>query len=598
MIRRIALLFMLPIFLYSSPLEVISLAKSSKLYENNEWKALLHFGGNLKINDPKFILSYDTFSLEKELELTIEALFEPAAKYTNSNLHPQCRFPARFLFLKQELNVSEELFPNITCSDFITYTKKAPADSISLIYASENVTNPSSMMGHTFLKIKGVNDQNREVAHAITFYTVIESMNLLTLAYQNTFSGMQGLYGLRPYQETLEPYIKNENRNIWDYELKLDDYKRKLIHYHMWELKDAHMKYFFTNYNCSTVIYYILSLAEPSIYENKSFWITPLETVKLLYKNDLIVNSTMTPSDEWLVKMTAEHKTGDEIKQLLEIMVQNNSDKIASLDFESLMLLDIYAQLQLKNDDLHIDTFTELKKNIQKNSLQENTVDLSQYKSPSKIPDERQFALGYASVDNTNYAQISFLPASHFLNDDNREYFGESELKIFNMSFLANANELKIKEFTLYGMKSYIPYSLLTKDISYEFELGMQRDYEENDMTQHSVYKIEGGMGIDFQIATDIHLFSMLNGGIGYSKKNDIQLRFSPKLGLMMYEIFDMKSLFVYQPLFLNENKIYDKYIVEHNIFLTKNWKLYINAEHIKAKESFSNYGFGLSRYF
>ena len=68
--------------------------------------------------------------------------------------------------------------------------------------------------------------------------------------------------------------------------------------------------------------------------------------------------------------------------------------------------------------------------------LQTKVIDISKYKSPNKIPSERQLSAGYVNLNREKYMKLSFLPASHLLNDYNREYFGESELKIASLSIL------------------------------------------------------------------------------------------------------------------------------------------------------------------
>ena len=159
------------------------------------------------------------------------------------------------------------------------------------------------MMGHVFLKFSAINNQGAKVNHAITFYTVIERLNPLSLIYQNTISGMKGLFALQPYKIIKENYTKKENRNLWEYHLSLTDYRRRLIYYRVWELKGIDMKYYFTSYNCSTVIYNMLSLAKPKIYDDNKIWITPLDSVKFLYKYDLIEKAQLYPSNSWLIKM-------------------------------------------------------------------------------------------------------------------------------------------------------------------------------------------------------------------------------------------------------------------------------------------------------
>lgn len=492
---------------------------------------MLHYNGKLNITDKKYIIS-ENFSLENELNATINGFYTPSKNYLDTIEHPQCRFPARLLFISHELNISKEEFPKIKCLNLDLYEMKTPADKISLIYASEKVNFPSSMMGHSFLKYSGKNYQNREVEHAASFYTIVDTVNLFKLAYKNIFSGMKGLFALQPYEKVVEQYTNIENRNIWEYQLSISDYRRKLIYYHVWELKSIRTKYFFTSYNCSTVIYYTLSLANPKIYNDEHLWMTPIDTVKFLYKYDLLEKSKFIPSNKYLIQMSTEDLNGDEI-------------------------------------------------------------DISKYTTPNEIPNERQFGIGYSNIDKQEYTQLSFLAASHLLNDNKRENFGESELKIFNLSILLNKDDIVLEELTLYGMKSYIPYNTLTNDLSYQFELAVKKEYSE-DMSYLDTFKIDGGVGIDFLIGDDINLFIVSNFGVGYNKDDKTHIFFNPQIGGTIYEMLNMKSLAYYQPLFINSNKIYDKYVFNHNIFLFKDYKLYFNFEKVDAIQIYNHYELGV----
>jgi len=537
-------LIICPILLFSSQGDTVKLAEQTKLYEKNEWKSLLHYDNDFKVTDKKFLLSKN-HSLKNELISTIKAFYDLPSHYKNLNNHPQCRFPARLLFITHELNISTNEFPKVNCQNLEIYKEKAPADKISLVYASENVTNPSSMMGHVFLKFSGINKKCLQANHAITFYTVIESLNPLSLIYQNTVSGMKGLFALQPYRIIKNNYTEKENRNLWEYQLSLNEYRKKLIYYHVWELKGINMKYYFTSYNCSTVIYNMLSLAKPKIYDDKKIWITPLDSVKFLYKYNLIQKAQLYPSNSWLTKM-------------------------------------------LENTNIDENNTKQLKSKI---------IDISKYKSPNKIPSERQLSAGYVNLNQEKYLKLSFLPASHLLNDYNREYFGESELKITSLSILVNDKNIKLQDFTLYGMKSYMPYSSSTHDLSYQFELAVKKEYTKN-KNYNDTLKIDGGIGIDYLFFNDINIFAMLNGGVGYNKDDNIHILANPQIGIMIYALFNIKSLFYYQPYFINKEHIYDKYVIHNNIFIHKNYTLYFNLEKIEKHKDFLNYEFGIKYLF
>ena len=153
---------------------VVQEAVAKNLHNSPIWKALLHVSnGKLNIADPNFILSKDNFSLRNELEKTIYSFFEDIDK---GDSHGICKFPARFFWIKSELNLDDNSLPHVQCTEFEEYLKQAPADEISLVFVSENVSNPSSMMGHVFLKLSGHNYKSNYVEHAVSFFTIVDTI--------------------------------------------------------------------------------------------------------------------------------------------------------------------------------------------------------------------------------------------------------------------------------------------------------------------------------------------------------------------------------------------------------------------------------------
>jgi hypothetical protein len=74
------------------------------------------------------------------------------------------------------------------------------------------------MMGHTFFKLSGKND-NQKVENSVSFFTVINSLNIPMLILDSTIFGMKGYFILSPYKKQISTYINKEERNIWEYKL-------------------------------------------------------------------------------------------------------------------------------------------------------------------------------------------------------------------------------------------------------------------------------------------------------------------------------------------------------------------------------------------
>lgn len=297
---------------------IIKTAIEKNLHKSYIWKSLLQVTNNkLNIKDPNFILSGDDFSLENELIKTIQSFF---AVPNESFKHPICRFPARFFWIKSELGLNDSIFPDVRCPEFEEYLSRAPAQKIYLVFVSENVSQPSSMMGHVFLKLSGYDYKSNPVEHAVSFYTIIDTINIPLLIFKSTITGMNGFFSLLPYSEQVNRYLEVEDRNVWEYDLNLSEKNKILMYYHIWELKDLQMKYFFTGYNCATVIYNILSLSsENFLKNNKWLWITPKDVVKETYRNNLIVGTKLIPSDKWNIRMLSEALDNDSIDYIYNL---------------------------------------------------------------------------------------------------------------------------------------------------------------------------------------------------------------------------------------------------------------------------------------
>lgn len=146
-------------------------ALQHQLDRSSKWSALLHVSeGAPRIKDRQFILSLDHFSPREELLQTIAYLYGP------QSAEAVCRFPARYAWLQAEAGLP--LLPLDHCTELQELMTRAPADTLSLVFASENLSQPSSMMGHLFLKTSGHTADGRKVEHAISFFTDAGTINL------------------------------------------------------------------------------------------------------------------------------------------------------------------------------------------------------------------------------------------------------------------------------------------------------------------------------------------------------------------------------------------------------------------------------------
>ena len=555
--------------------------EKNKLYESSTWKSLLHYRNNKpSINEKEFLLSNNNFSLKNELIATIKKI--------QSDKNYICKFPARYEWLKKDLaNLNINLSDYDSCEEFNIYLKKTNADSLDLVFASENVKNPSSMMGHVFFKING-NYQNKERMNSVSFFTVINHFNIPLLIYESTLSGMKGYFILSPYKKQISTYINKEERNIWEYKLKLTPDQQKLIYYHFWELKDIDMTYYFTGFNCATMIDDILSLTKDNYMNENSLWITPKDVIKNAEKNDLIEKTNMIPSIEWKLNMLAENIDSTKINKILNILEKKNFKELKSFEenLEKEFIL-TYAQYLFLNENsinneeyLYIINIVELKENF--------LIDIKKYKNPLKTFDDSQISMSYLKNENENSLGLSFLGASNTIFDDNREYFSETSLKIGEINLLLDKDNIHVNSINIYDMKSLIPWNNITKEFSKEFRFSYEKHYD-NNLDEINVLNISGGVGLSHKIHNDVLVYNLAKIGTGVNFEQGYPYT-SFETGIIIYEILNMKTVLSHEFIYNqdNSNSMYQNLQLNQALFINKKIRTDINFD-TKFNEDISN---------
>ena len=577
---------------------IIKSAVEKKLYKSYVWKALLQAPGGLEIKDPQFILTVNNFSLKKELEKTIQSFFEAPDTI--------CRFPARYYWIKSELGLNDGIFPSASCPAFQEYLKRTPAQTICLVFVAEDVSEPSSMMGHVFLKLSGNDYKLAHVAHAVSFYTIINTYNIPFLIIESTLTGMKGYFSLLPYKEQLSQYLE-ENRNVWEYRLRLSREARKLIYYHIWELKDLRMKYFFTGYNCATVIYDILSLSSRNFSRGDYLWITPKDVIKDAYRNHLIASAKLIPSDQWNIRMLSAALNKGSTDNIYTLFKKKDfshlalSGDIAKGLYERELILSygdyLYRQGKIKAASLDA---IEDKMNKPASVLDgKYHIDLSEYKSPLKTSGESQLGVGYKMLNRHNYLKLYLLPASNTLSDDNREYFNENVLKLGETSLLVNRRSIKLESFQLYAMKSFVPWNKLVKGISDEVHLGLERHYD-RELKSHLAANASAGVGLTERLSPDMEVYALMNAGLGYGHSRLYPYLY-PEVGAIIYDIMNMKTVLFYKYVYnqLGLNDFYHDFGITQSFFGCRGFKFEFNLEHrFNDLRSDDTYEVMLNKYF
>ena len=259
-------------------------AKTTRLYEHSTWKKLLVYERQWPDRNIRSAVHSESFfnastgykDPAAELIATIEAVIKPLDG--NPDLHAQCRFPARYLWLKDKLELTEKDVPSIDCPEFDEWSMKGEVDSLSIVFATGFLGNPASYYGHTLLKLnnKGLNS-NRLLDISVNYGAIIpDGEDPVTYIAKGLLGGYNAGFSHTEYYFHNQSYGEIELRDLWEYELNLSPDEVRMILAHTWEVMGKEYTYYFLNKNCAYRMGELFEIIDGiKINPDTRFWVIP-----------------------------------------------------------------------------------------------------------------------------------------------------------------------------------------------------------------------------------------------------------------------------------------------------------------------------------
>jgi hypothetical protein len=301
--------------------ELIEQARAARLAETRDWQVLLHYrrtllGGWLSEADgPGFFLAGPAGKRDRaaELEATLAAFFAPplapAALKDPDAQHPQCRFPARYAWLKRALAIDARRLPDQPCPFLDAWRTGMSAQAATLVYATAYLNNPASMYGHTFLRLsRATGEGNPLLDYAVNFGADVTTTSGLLYVVRGLSGGFPGRFFVVPYYVKVQEYSNIDSRDLWEYELGLTAEQVTRLVLHTWETRSTWFDYYFFSENCAYQLLTLLEVADPSLHLVDRFGlrVIPADTVRtVLEQAGLVRRIAARPS---LVSMMTRRK--------------------------------------------------------------------------------------------------------------------------------------------------------------------------------------------------------------------------------------------------------------------------------------------------
>lgn len=493
-------------------------AQQEQLFLEQGWQVLLHykatmFGGyESQADDAKFFNAENgDASPEDELNATLAAFFE--YDIGGSNKHPQCRFPARYHWLDKKLDFDGTKLKKVQCPELEKWREELKPHSLDLIFPAAFLNGPSSMFGHTLLRVNS-HDFRKDlplVSYALNYAADADaSDNALFFSVKGLIGGYPGIFAIVPYYEKLNEYRDIENRDIWEYSLNFTQEEVLQMMRHAWELRYINFDYYYITENCSYHMLSLMEVARPGLklthlFDTKAI---PIDTVRAVIGADLVDSINYRPSTTTVI----EHHA-NELDEAENDLVIGLSNREIDLDDQRLSLLPPkdYARVLeqaydysrfLSTDNpsardaragrnwalLAARSETEVKQIW--NDIPVPTV------SPEESHETARFAIGVGGVEGLSFLSLKLRPVYHDLLDPIDGYVSASQINFLDLQirYFEQSEKFELDKLTVINVLSLSPITEYFSPISWGVDVGVERANSLQGRINVAQLKVDGGL--------------------------------------------------------------------------------------------------------
>ncbi len=450
------------------------------MYANKNQKSEVTYSGY-------FLSENGKNNLKEELKADISALFMPA----QDNQSIRCKFPARSQWLMQKVGIQENELPQVKCSEFENWIGQIKPHKATLIYATDFMGNPSSMFGHTLLRLDPKDQQQLNlVSYAVNYAATVAGNDNWSYAWKGLTGQYPGEYSLMPYYRKVKEYGDFESRDLWEYELNLSPEETRFLVSHIWEMQHVSFPYYFVSDNCAYRLLGLVDLvkSESNLQEKFTYASIPMETIKSMQQQGLTKAPVYRPALETQLLAQA-HQHGASLAkvahQIAMLPIQQSSQILKSFTEQ-----DQAKILEMAYDDLYLQFIgRKVEESIAQPQLRQllalrSQIDLDKQrqepKRPAKEPTQghnaRNLSVKAGEVQGDKFIELGHRQAYHDLIDPQGGYRAGTQLLFLNGNAQWRDDHLKLERLDLLEVNSYNPIQPFKTPLSWGFNLGWRQE--------------------------------------------------------------------------------------------------------------------------
>ena len=503
------------------------------LHEHPVWLTLGHYhqdtlgsGFTSQADDPAFFLSENgKTSPEAELQATLEAIRQPGG----GDDHARCRFPARDAWLREQLDLPDT---PVDCPAYDEWAETLNTEKVTLVFAASYLNSPSSMFGHTFLRLDPPQDDEETdllLANTISYAAdAAEHDSELLFAYRGIFGGYPGITAIQPYYEMIRLYNDIEHRDLWEYTLNLTQPEVDTLLAHTWEIQDKNFDYYFFDENCAYRLLALIDAARPGtdLLDEVSTHAIPSDTVRWVRDAGLVESIHYRPSAATSVahsldSLPPEHRTI--AAAVANGYVDVNDPEVRELDKnDRAQLLDAtydYVRYQSEAEGWPREHAAPLSHQLLVSRSQiDGAEELPKVPEPEIRDDQGhdtfRLSLGSGQLAHREFTQLTLRPAYHDVLDPPAGYRTGAQLQFLRLDarLYHDNDELQVEQITGVEIRSLSPRNQFFSPISWQVGFGGRRT-DTGDNRVLTPY-LEGGAGGSWGLGQNTQAFAIATADV------------------------------------------------------------------------------------
>lgn len=601
-------------------MRIQGIAQQEKLWERTEWHDLLHYekdsgsayGYESEVDDQRFFNADDgKINPKSELLATISSFY---AVNIDKEQHAQCQFVARFKWLQSQLSNAITQFPVVNCSEYLEWRAVVPDYKVTLIFPAYHLNSPSSMFGHTLLRLDKSTAENSSdwLSMAVNFGANVSNQdNSLFFAFKGLSGGYPGFFIVEPYFNKIKEYNQKEKRDIWEYPLNLSSEETNRMVEHLWELKNIEFDYYFFDENCSYRLLELLEVARPGINLTSEYGLSviPVDTVRSIKNAGLIQGSYYRPSQVTVLENLVEQiepKYQHYIKSLSSDASGLNTDEFKNIPASDKKIIINTAYKYLR----YLTTGEERDEKSAATSYQLlSALSTSSAKGAGRIPAQpsqpenghysKRASFNVGRENKLNYAELGLRLAFHSFEDNEEGFLQGAQINMGNIQLRAVEDEsVIIQRLDVIDIFSLTPRTELFDPLSWKIYTGLERQL--TNTKDRLVAHVTGGAGVAYEPLDSLLVYALLTARLERNKgfENSFGRAIGMNSGLLYY--FDKSTVRIeLSGEEFSNNEYRHRAIYSHNFALSQNDSIKLSVTRERQETiDFSEFNLAYQHYF